>query len=193
MLRLTLGLLAGLVATTAVFAQEAVEKAVEATQDSIVVNTPDAQPPAPMADETPVAEPIAEEAPMVEPAPPAMEAPSVDDVMVGPAPVVMDYPHAACCPVEVIDTRTRLSARRVYRKAGSEKEVAVCVENPACPGKLNHVALCVPCCIEGPAKVCDPRCGLLGRGKVDLVWKCGFTARVTFLPSGEAVVVYLVS
>ena len=176
MFRLMIFVVAALLTALSTVAQEASEAPEAASQESIVVTTPESTP----ADSLP--------------------APSVDDVIAGEATVygpglaVHDHGAAVCHPIEVVDTRTRLSARRVFREAGDEKSVTVCVENPACLGKLNTLSLCIPCCINGPAQVCNPRCGLLlGRGKVDLVWDCGFTAKVTFLACGDAVVTYSAS
>ena len=196
------------------------EVAEPAVQESIVVSTPDsavAEPEVAPAAEPAVAEPaVVAEAPIIEETPTPVvdsslknddsitvelpedaEAPVdsvVTDVYISQETIVPEthtvHAPMACCPTTVVDTRMRLSARLVFRKSCEERKVSVCVENPACKGTLNNVPLCVPCCVDGAAQVCNPRCSLLGRGKVDLVWDCGFQATITFLATGDAVVTY---
>jgi len=153
------------------------------------------------AEPTPVAEPeAAEVAEVSESAAPAEE--SVMVTPVEPAPQLEPAPTAAvvpaapapagpiCCPIHVIDYRTTLSAKRAYRCYGPGVNTSVCVDNPAdCTGTHYEVPLCVPACCTGAPRVC-PSTGLLGRGKVDLVWDCGFTATVVFRVHGGAIVIY---
>jgi hypothetical protein len=97
----------------------------------------------------------------------------------GPAMVT---PPAACCsigaPVQpCIEYRTHLSARRAYRCTG-EKPVTVMARNPV--DCLDYeVPLCIPCRCEGEPCVTS-ECGLLGRGRVEYLWDCGFSAIVVF-------------
>ena len=136
---------------------------------------------APATSQTPTpAEP--EQAP-VEVAPVEAEA-----VVAEPAPAVAG---PVCCPINVVDVRTKLSARRMFRCHGPGVPTAVCVDNPAdCVCTLFEVPLCVPCCCVGEPRVCNSRTGLLGRGHVDLVWDCGFVATVTFRVHGGVIITY---
>ncbi|QDV72414.1 hypothetical protein [Botrimarina mediterranea] len=166
----------------------------------------------PLADEPLTEEPVAEVAEVTEPAAPVEEpveqSPVEQSVVVTPAepaaqpsaepaPSVVVAEHApapagpVCCPINVVDYRTTLSAKRAYRCYGPGVNTAVCVDNPAdCTGAHYEVPLCVPACCTGAPRVCNARPGLLGRGKVDIVWDCGFTATVVFRAHGGAIVIY---
>ena len=106
------------------------------------------------------------------------------------SPVVVNEGESLCCPANVVGSRAKRSARKMYDCHGDPIEVMVCVENPACCGQYYAVPLCVPCCCVGDWRVCDQRTGLLGRGKVDVVWPCGFEAKITFLGGSDVRVVY---
>lgn len=130
-------------------------------------------------------EPTAVEPAVVQPAP-SVGAPPVE--MVDPAPAPMSA--AVCCPIEVKDVRTKLSARRLYRCHGPGTELTMCLNNPVDCCDYS-VPFCVPCCCVGEARVCPPYAGILpGRCKVDVVWDCGFVATVTFLKHGGAIITY---
>lgn len=158
-------------ADAAATAVEAVEEAVEETADEVV--------------ET------AEEPTLVEPA--VGEAPSVDTVIAA-SPVIVS-PAAAgpvCCPIRIVSSHTTLSAKRALRCSGPPVQTMACVDNPAdCTCTHYQIPLCVPCCCVGEPRVCNARAGLLGRGRVDLVWPCGFTAKVVFLKHGGAKIIYV--
>lgn len=198
-------------------AQEAVDTAVETASDAVPPADPappadavadpaadaaaDAAVDAEAAADVP-AEPVAE---VTEPAPVTEAkvaeitehaAPVEESVVVTPAEpavVVEAAPAPAgpvCCPLNVVDYRTTLSAKRAYRCYGPGVNTAVCVDNPAdCTCTQYQVNLCVPACCTGAPRVC-PSTGLFGRGKVDLVWDCGFTATVVFRAHGGAIVIY---
>lgn len=163
-----------------------------------VAQTPElAEPEAPVAPAVEVA--VETEAPVAEV--PAEPEPAVEESVVvtteAPAdPETLSYVEAGpagpvCCPIEVLDYRTTLSAKRAYRCYGPGVPVSVCVDNPAdCTCTNFEVPLCVPACCTGAPQVCNATTGLLGRGKVDLVWDCGFTATVVFRVHGGAIVVY---
>lgn len=110
---------------------------------------------------------------------------------VEPTPAYAAPAAAVCCPIEVIKERTTLHAKRFLRCSGPQTETVACVTNPAeCCGKLYAVPLCVPCCCVGEPRQCNARAGLLGRGYVDLVWDCGYVAKVTFLKHGGVMITY---
>lgn len=201
-------------------AQEAVDTAAEAVSDAAppADPVPPADTPADAAVDAEVAadvpaEPVAE---VTEPAPvteaevaevtevPEAAAPVEESVVVTPAePAVVIEPTPSvvveaapapagpvCCPLNVVDYRTTLSAKRAYRCYGPGVNTAVCIDNPSdCTCTQYQVSLCVPACCTGAPRVC-PSTGLFGRGKVDLVWDCGFTATVVFRAHGGAIVIY---
>lgn len=143
-----------------------------------------------------LAEPMPPEAPPVEAADDAVEpGDPVGTTLVAPsAPVEVTAPMVAtpgvvCCPIEIVDTRTKLSARHAYRCYGPPVETVVCVENPA-DCKLYSVPFCVPGCCLGEPQVCNSHVGLLGRGYADVVWPNGFTATVVFRVHGGAILIY---
>lgn len=122
-------------------------------------------------------------------APPVEEAPSVDTVIAA-SPVVSAGP--VCCPIQIVGSHATLGAKRMYRCSGPPVETMACVDNPAdCTCTLYQIPLCIPCCCVGEPQVCNARVGLLGRGHVDLVWPCGFTAKVVFLVHGGAKIIYV--
>lgn len=145
--------------------------------------------PAPVAEpmsEAATVEPV-EESVVVTPAEPAVVVESAPSVVVEAAPAPAG---PVCCPLNVVDYRTTLSAKRAYRCYGPGVNTAVCIDNPAdCTCTQYQVALCVPACCTGAPRVC-PSTGLFGRGKVELVWDCGFTATVVFRAHGGAIVIY---
>lgn len=117
--------------------------------------------------------------------------PTESPIVATPAPHYAAAPAIECCPIEVVDVRTKLSARRFLRCAGAPIDLTACVDNPAdCCPKLYAVPLCVPCCCVGTPTPCNARTGLLGRGSVDLVWDCGLVAKVTFLKHGGVIITY---
>ncbi|TWT95228.1 hypothetical protein Pla108_33710 [Botrimarina colliarenosi] len=145
-----------------------------------------------LAEVPPEPQPPVEAQPSPEPQPVAevTEPAEVAEMSVAPAPAPTPA-GPVCCPIEVVDYRTTLSAKRAYRCYGPGVNVSVCVDNPAdCTSTLYEVPLCVPACCTGEPRVCNPTTGLLGRGKVDLVWDCGFTATVVFRVHGGAIVIY---
>lgn len=157
--------------------------------------------PEPAAEAEPVAEPAAEVADPAEMTAPevAEEAsvvvtPAEPTTVLSPVPAPAPAPAPAgpvCCPITVVDYRTTLAAKRAYRCYGPGVETTVCVDNPAdCTCTNFAVPLCVPACCVGEPRVCNAGAGLLGRGKVDLVWDCGFTATVIFRVHGGAIVIY---
>lgn len=123
---------------------------------------------------------------------PAAAAPTPAPVIVEPAPSYAITPAATvCCPIEVVAERTSLHAKRFLRCSGPQTRLTACVDNPAdCYGKLYAVPLCVPCCCTGEPRPCNARTGRLGRGYVDLVWGCGYVAKVTFLKHGGVIITY---
>jgi hypothetical protein len=173
------------------------DPAADATVDSEVATDVPAEPVAEVAEPAPVTE--AEVAEITEPAAPVEESvvvtPAEPAVVIEPAPsVVVEAAQApvgpVCCPLNVVDYRTTLSANRAYRCYGPGVNTAVCIDNPAdCTCTQYQVNLCVPACCTGAPRVC-PSTGLFGRGKVDLVWDCGFTATVVFRAHGGAIVIY---
>jgi hypothetical protein len=128
-----------------------------------------------------------EEATLMLPAPAAEEIPVAGPVF---RPVMLGggcaMNVAPTCPTN-IDYRTHRSARRAYRRSG-EMPLVVLAKNPAdcCD---YEVPLCVPCCCEG-APCVTGECGLLGRGRVEYCWECGFTATVVFKARGDIKVHY---
>lgn len=129
---------------------------------------------------------------------PTLADPEAQPAVIEPAPAVLEAPAAAyhvapapvCCPAEVVDVRTKLSARKLYRCHGPGTDVSICIDNPVDCCQYS-VPMCVPCCCVGEARVCPPRPGILpGRCKVDVVWDCGFTATVTFLKRGGVIITY---
>jgi hypothetical protein len=173
------------------------DPAADATVDAEVAADVPAEPVADVADPAPVTEAevaeITEPAAPVEasvvvtPAEPAVVVESAPSVVVEAAPVPAG---PVCCPLNVVDYRTTLSAKRAYRCYGPGVNTAVCIDNPAdCTCTQYQVNLCVPACCTGAPRVC-PSTGLFGRGKVDLVWDCGFTATVVFRAHGGAIVIY---
>jgi hypothetical protein len=200
-------------------AQEAVDNAVETATDAVPPADPappadavvepaaetDAQEAAEVQDiyqpadaSAPVAEPVSDAA-IETPAAPVEDSvvvtPAEPTVVIEPTPsvVVEAAPAPAgpvCCPLNVVDYRTTLSAKRAYRCYGPGVNTAVCIDNPSdCTCTQYQVNLCVPSCCTGAPRVC-PSTGLFGRGKVDLVWDCGFTATVVFRAHGGAIVIY---
>jgi hypothetical protein len=137
--------------------------------------------------EVPEAAAPVEESVVVTPAEPAVVIEPTPSVVVEAAPAPAG---PVCCPLNVVDYRTTLSAKRAYRCYGPGVNTAVCIDNPAdCTCTQYQVNLCVPACCTGAPRVC-PSTGLFGRGKVDLVWDCGFTATVVFRAHGGAIVIY---
>ncbi|MBW3598223.1 MAG: hypothetical protein KY475_13250 [Planctomycetes bacterium] len=67
--------------------------------------------------------------------------------------------------------------------APATKTLCLKVQNPACCHDCATVKVCVPCCCEGPPKVCA-RCGVLGRGIVTYEWCCGHRVTVVFTALG---------
>ena len=63
------------------------------------------------------------------------------------------------------------------------------VRDPASCDCYAEVPVCLPCCCEGEAQVCD-RPGILGRRWVDHDFACGFQISVLFRTRGDVVVVY---
>jgi hypothetical protein len=181
---------------TDVVAEPATEAAVETEAPVEVPAEPVAEvaEPAPVteaevAEVTEVPEPAApvEESVVVTPAEPAVAIEAASSVAVEAAPAPAG---PVCCPLNVVDYRTTLSAKRAYRCYGPGVNTAVCIDNPVdCTCTQYEVQLCVPACCTGAPRVC-PSTGLFGRGKVDLVWDCGFTATVVFRVHGGAIVIY---
>lgn len=133
-----------------------------------------------------VAEPV-EVSVVVTPVEPAVVIEPTPSVVVEAAPAPAG---PVCCPLNVVDYRTTLSAKRAYRCYGPGVNTSVCVDNPAdCTCTHYEVQLCVPACCTGVPRQCKST-GLFGRGKVDLVWDCGFTATVVFRVHGGAIVIY---
>jgi hypothetical protein len=187
-------------------AQEAVDTAAEAVSDAAPPADPVppadavAEPVAETTEPAPVTEAeVAEITEVPEPAAPVEESvvvtPAEPALVVEPAPSIVVEAASApagpvCCPLNVVDYRTTLSAKRAYRCYGPGVNTAVCIDNPAdCTCTNYEVQLCVPACCTGAPRVC-PSTGLFGRGKVDLVWDCGFTATVVFRAHGGAIVIY---
>jgi len=94
---------------------------------------------------------------------PPASAPLRSDVKVLPAP-----------PIEY---DTDHDARKMYRKSGSVNIVMPTLD-PA-DGCYYGIPLCIPGCCVGEPRVVGDR-GLLGRGKVEYCWPCGFRAIVKF-------------
>lgn len=174
-------------------AEPAAEAAVETEAAPEVPADPAPAVEEPVAEVTEPAE-VAEVAEVAEPAAPVEESVIVTPAEPpAPAVVVEAAPAPAgpvCCPLNVVDYRTTLSAKRAYRCYGPGVNTAVCIDNPAdCTCTQYQVDLCVPACCTGAPRVC-PTTGLFGRGKVDLVWDCGFSATVVFRAHGGAIVIY---
>lgn len=164
---------------------EVVEEAVEAVAETPVEEAAVEAAAVEVVEEA-VEEPVVEESVVVEPA--VEEAPSVDTVIAA-SPVVAG---PVCCPIQIVASRATLSAKRAYRCSGPPVETMACVDNPAdCTCTLYQIPLCIPCCCVGEPQICNARTGLLGRGHVDLVWPCGFTAKVVFLVHGGAKIIYV--
>lgn len=173
---------------------EPAEAAVEAAAEAVVEV-------AETAAEAPAEEPVeapAEEAPVAEIETPAELEPAVAptpdpepaSVIVEPTPAYVVTPAPVCCPITVVAERTTIRAKRFLRCSGPQTPTTACVPNPADCGKLYAVPLCVPCCCTGEPRVCNTRAGLLGRGYADLVWDCGYVAKVTFLKHGGVIITY---
>ncbi|MEQ8848351.1 hypothetical protein [Botrimarina sp.] len=134
------------------------------------------------------------QAPLVapaEPTPPETVEPQVIEPIPAAQPAPMAAPGPICCPIEVVRSRTTLAAKRLIRCEGPPVDRAVCVANPAeCCGQLYEVPLCVPVCCVGEPRVCNESTGPLGRGYVDLVWDCGYVARLAFRKHGGVIITY---
>lgn len=130
----------------------------------------------------------------VEPSPPVIEpTPEYVEPLPPAAPLPLASPAApVCCPIEVVRSRTTPGAKRLLRCEGPPIDRVVCVPNPAeCRGPLYEVPLCVPCCCVGEPRLGNTKTGLLGRGYVDLVWDCGYVARLAFRKHGGVIITYL--
>lgn len=80
-------------------------------------------------------------------------------------------------PASPIEYDTDHDARKMYRKSGSVNIVMPTLD-PA-DGCYYGIPLCIPGCCVGEPRVVGDR-GLLGRGKVEYCWPCGFRAIVKF-------------
>lgn len=131
-------------------------------------------------------------APLIAPVEPAEEEQVLGKRTADLVVPIQNVAGPVCHPIAVADVRTKLSARRLMRRGGPPIHLSVCVDNPVdCCETLYSVPLCVPACCVGPPTVCNPRPGVLpGRGKVDVVWRCGFVATVTFLKHGGVIITY---
>lgn len=88
--------------------------------------------------------------------------PSVTDVVVKPAP-----------PIEY---DTDGDARDMYRTG--QIELVMLTKDPA-DGCMYEIPMCIPACCVGEPRV-SGGLGILGRGKVEYCWPCGFRAIVKF-------------
>ena len=121
-----------------------------------------------------------------------------------PTPVVTEEALPAPQPEVTVETTAAPAALNVYhplvryRAVGlfpghlmrkPQKQMTLLVEDPCCCGHYAEVPVCVPCCCEEAAKVCE-RPGVLGRYWVDHQFDCGFCVSVLFRTRGDVVVVY---
>jgi hypothetical protein len=112
-----------------------------------------------------------------------------EQVDVMPMPAYEAEPAMAVTTACDISYRTHRSARRMLRCQAAVPFNVIAEHPDPCACCAVEVPLCIPCCCTGaPAVTSD--CGILGRGKVEYCWPCGFSATVVFRARGDVVVHY---
>ncbi|MFO0789940.1 MAG: hypothetical protein U0805_10820 [Pirellulales bacterium] len=94
-----------------------------------------------------------------------------------PPPPVPSQREINMRPAPPITYDTDHDARKMYRRSG-EVKIVMATQDPA-DGCYYGIPLCIPACCVGEPNVSSDR-GLLGRGKVEYCWPCGFRAIVKF-------------
>jgi hypothetical protein len=100
--------------------------------------------------------------PMPAPEGQSVDAPSIRDPNVRPAP-----------PIEY---DTDKDARKMYRTG--QVQLVMVTQDPS-DGCLYEIPMCIPACCTGEPKISRGR-GIFGRGVVEYCWACGFKAEVKF-------------
>lgn len=101
-------------------------------------------------------------------------------VIVGgiPAPPCVSYAH---------HNTLRRTCKRCDCHCTPPITVLMDVTDPTCCTRCLEIPMCIPsCCTDVPT--CDSRVGLLGRGRVNYEWCCGYRVEVVFKRNGDVVV-----
>ncbi len=110
-----------------------------------------------------------------------------------PAPSAELLPEASATdPINIFHPKIHYRVRGHCKPCCLAKppvKTTLLVRDPESCDCYAEVPVCIPCCCEGEAQVCN-RPGILGRRWVDHDFACGFQISVLFRTRGDVVVVY---
>ncbi len=109
-----------------------------------------------------------------------------------PAPEAVLPEASAAEPIKVFHPKIHYRVRGHCKPcclAEPPVKTTLLVRDPESCDCYAEVPVCIPCCCEGEAQVCN-RPGILGRRWVDHDCACGFQISVLFRTRGDIVVVY---
>lgn len=104
-----------------------------------------------------------------------------------PAPTIVGGIPAPACVSYVHHNTLRRTCRGCDCCCKPPMIVMLTVTDPCCCTNVLEIPVCVPaCCCDVPK--CSSRVGLLGRGRVNYTWCCGYRVEVVFDKCGSVVV-----